>query len=235
MRYSSNASARPVDAHHCIDPLDQARLVRLVHVVIVPESGATDARSLAVPTEPARRRGIDRCSAEVAQQCNRIAFDEDTVGEFIGGQDDEWQFPDEAARGLLELEFVREQPFARNTEMGCGSPRRASIAPGAEVQAVSASDGLTNEVSKNGSSVVTAKPSSGAPVLRETSPQGGSRCRLDCMGSDADEPCTGSGVGSGLRRVDEEVDAARGQPIRPSQSRRRRGPPIPCSSSARNS
>jgi hypothetical protein len=194
--------------HHGSDLLEHARVIGLVHMMIVPESGAADVLSLTVLTEPARRSGIERRSREVAQQRDRVALDEATIDGSFDGQDDDPQVPDDAARELFERSFILEQAFARNTKVSGGGARRGAVAPATNVQTVSLSNSITDDLSKDGSAVVTAELFGRPAVLSQPTPQGGSRRLRERMCADADDSRTRSGVSSGFRGIEKEVDAA---------------------------
>jgi hypothetical protein len=104
--------------------------------------------------------------------------------------------------------FISEQAFARNTEVSGGSAPRVATAPGADIQTVSLSNSLADDLSKDRTSVVAAELFGRPAVLSRSTPQGGSRRLRECMCADADDSRTRSGVGSELRRVENEVDAA---------------------------
>src|SRR5687768_16139551 len=131
-------------------PVEERRVIRLLDMVGVPNTGVADPLTVALATQPARRRRIGRRLAVVTEKRNRVALDVAplaSLARLIVDRD-----PKKRHRTDDLTHFALKVRFAGARHGVC----RIALAPGRELMAVARDQRRADDQPEDGAAMIAA-------------------------------------------------------------------------------
>jgi hypothetical protein len=147
-----------------LERFEKPRVVGFIDMVLIPESGFSDAFAIRIMTQPAFRRRVQRIFSVVAQQCDDVALDVCSLavgaGLIANRKPEERHFANDFAHLSLQYDLAFSY-------LGL---RVAPLAPGREAQFIASDESRSHDQSEDGAPVI-ATATGLSPVLGKARPE----------------------------------------------------------------